>query len=76
MKQFNDRGTPNKARGPEDGLDVVILCGGLGTRMREETEFKPKPMVEIGGKPILWHIMKHYHRFGARNFILCLGYKG
>jgi glucose-1-phosphate cytidylyltransferase len=57
-------------------LDVVILCGGLGTRLREETEFKPKPMVEIGGRPILWHIMKHYHHFGARNFILCLGYKG
>ncbi|HEX7005744.1 MAG TPA: glucose-1-phosphate cytidylyltransferase [Alphaproteobacteria bacterium] len=57
-------------------LDVVILCGGLGTRLREETEFKPKPMVEIGGRPILWHIMKHYHHFGVRNFILCLGYKG
>ena len=76
LKQFDDPGAPNKARGPDEGLDVVILCGGLGTRMREETEFKPKPMVEIGGKPILWHIMKHYHRFGARNFILCLGYKG
>ena len=58
------------------GLDVMILCGGLGTRLREETEFKPKPMVEIGGKPILWHIMKHYHAHGVRNFILCLGYKG
>lgn len=57
-------------------LDVVILCGGLGTRLREETEFKPKPMVEIGGRPILWHIMKHYYHFGARNFILCLGYRG
>lgn len=57
-------------------LDVVLLCGGLGTRLREETEFKPKPMVEIGERPILWHIMKHYHHFGVRNFILCLGYKG
>lgn len=57
-------------------LDVVILCGGLGTRLREETEVKPKPMVEIGGRPILWHIMKIYSRFGLRNFILCLGYKG
>jgi len=57
-------------------LDVVILCGGLGTRLREETEFKPKPMVEIGGRPMLWHIMKHYHHYGVRNFILCLGYKG
>jgi glucose-1-phosphate cytidylyltransferase len=57
-------------------LPVVILCGGLGTRLREETEFKPKPMVEIGHHPILWHIMKHYGHFGARNFVLCLGYKG
>jgi glucose-1-phosphate cytidylyltransferase len=55
---------------------VVILCGGMGTRMWEETEFKPKPLVEIGGRPILWHIMKHYSRFGFRDFILALGYKG
>lgn len=59
-----------------DRPDVVILCGGLGTRLREETEFKPKPMVEVGNKPILWHIMKHYHQAGSANFILCLGYKG
>lgn len=57
-------------------IPVVILCGGLGTRLREETEFKPKPMVEIGGHPILWHIMKSYSYFGFRRFILCLGYKG
>jgi len=57
-------------------LDAVILCGGLGTRLREETEFKPKPMVEIGGRPILWHIMRRYHKFGVRRFVLCLGYKG
>jgi glucose-1-phosphate cytidylyltransferase len=57
-------------------LSVVILCGGLGTRLREETEFKPRPMVEIGNRPILWHIMKHYRHFGARDFVLCLGYKG
>ena len=57
-------------------LTAVILCGGLGTRLREETEFKPKPMVEIGGRPIVWHIMKHYRHYGVRNFILCLGYKG
>jgi glucose-1-phosphate cytidylyltransferase len=57
-------------------LDVVLLCGGLGTRLREETEYKPKPMVEIGGRPILWHIMKHYGHFGARRFVLCLGYRG
>jgi glucose-1-phosphate cytidylyltransferase len=55
---------------------AVILCGGMGTRLREETEFKPKPMVEIGGRPIVWHIMKHYHHFGVRNFVLCLGYHG
>src|SRR5579863_10000115 len=61
---------------PLADLDVVILCGGLGTRLREETEVKPKPMVEIGGRPIIWHIMKIYSRFGLRNFILCLGYKG
>ncbi len=60
---------------PSD-IPVVILCGGEGTRMREETEFKPKPMVTIGGKPILWHIMKGYAHFGFRRFILALGYKG
>lgn len=57
-------------------MKVVLLCGGLGTRLREETEFKPKPMVEIGGKPIVWHIMKHYASYGYNDFILCLGYKG
>jgi len=54
---------------------TVILCGGLGTRIREETEFKPKPMINIGSKPILWHIMKIYSSFGFNNFILTLGYK-
>lgn len=57
-------------------IPVVILCGGMGTRLREETEFKPKPMVEIGGRPVLWHIMKLYAHHGFRRFILCLGYKG
>jgi glucose-1-phosphate cytidylyltransferase len=57
-------------------MPVVILCGGMGTRLREETEYKPKPMVEIGGRPILWHIMKHYSRYGFNEFILALGYKG
>ena len=56
-------------------MKVVILCGGLGTRLREETEYKPKPMVEIGGRPILWHIMKIYSTYGFNDFILCLGYK-
>ncbi|MGI9102755.1 MAG: glucose-1-phosphate cytidylyltransferase [Terriglobales bacterium] len=55
---------------------VVILCGGMGTRLREETEYRPKPLVEIGGKPILWHIMKIYSHYGFKNFVLCLGYKG
>jgi glucose-1-phosphate cytidylyltransferase len=57
-------------------MKVVVLCGGLGTRLREETEFRPKPMVEIGGRPILWHIMKIYAHYGMRDFILCLGYRG
>ena len=57
-------------------MKVVILCGGQGTRLREQTEFMPKPMVEIGGKPILWHIMKTYSHFGLNEFVLCLGYKG
>jgi glucose-1-phosphate cytidylyltransferase len=57
------------------GIKVVILCGGFGTRLREETEFKPKPMVEIGRMPILWHIMKIYNHYGFHEFILCLGYK-
>ena len=57
-------------------MKVVILCGGLGTRLREETEFRPKPMVEIGGRPILWHIMKIYAHYGFKDFVLCLGYKG
>jgi len=57
-------------------MKVVILAGGLGTRLSEETVLKPKPMVEIGGKPILWHIMKIYSHFGYNEFIICLGYKG
>lgn len=57
-------------------MKAVILAGGLGTRLSEETEVKPKPMVEIGGKPILWHIMKMYTAHGITDFIICLGYKG
>ena len=57
-------------------MPVMILCGGMGTRLREETEFLPKPMVEIGGRPMLWHIMKGYAARGFTDFILCLGYKG
>jgi glucose-1-phosphate cytidylyltransferase len=55
---------------------VVILCGGLGTRMREETEYRPKPMVEVGGRPLLWHIMKLYAHHGLNEFVCCLGYRG
>lgn len=55
---------------------VVILAGGMGTRLKEETEFKPKPMVNVGHQPILWHIMRIYNYYGYNNFIICLGYKG
>ncbi|HEX2255270.1 MAG TPA: glucose-1-phosphate cytidylyltransferase [Afifellaceae bacterium] len=57
-------------------MKVVILAGGLGTRITEETSSRPKPMVEIGGRPILWHIMKIYSHYGVHDFIICLGYKG
>jgi glucose-1-phosphate cytidylyltransferase len=57
-------------------MKIVILAGGYGTRLNEETIAKPKPMVEIGGKPILWHIMKIYSQYGYNDFIICLGYKG
>jgi glucose-1-phosphate cytidylyltransferase len=57
-------------------MKVILLAGGLGTRLAEETEIRPKPMVEIGGKPILWHIMKHYAHYGHKEFYVALGYKG
>ena len=57
-------------------MKVVILAGGLGTRLSEETEIKPKPMVEIGGRPILWHIMRHYAHYGFKEFFIALGYRG
>ena len=57
-------------------MKVVILAGGMGTRLAEETDVKPKPMVEVGGRPILWHIMQHYSHFGFNEFVICLGYKG
>src|SRR5262245_14816675 len=57
-------------------MKVAILCGGMGTRLREETEVRPKPMVEVGGRPMIWHIMKIYARHGHDDFTLCLGYKG
>lgn len=57
-------------------MKAVILAGGLGTRLREETEVRPKPLVDVGGKPILWHVMKIYSHFGVNDFVICLGYKG
>ncbi len=60
---------------PVADIPVMILCGGMGTRLREASEKLPKPLVDIGGKPILWHIMKTYEAHGFRRFILCLGYK-
>jgi glucose-1-phosphate cytidylyltransferase len=57
-------------------MKVVLLAGGLGTRLTEETEIRPKPMVEIGGRPILWHVMKHYAHYGFQEFLVALGYKG
>lgn len=56
-------------------MKVVLLAGGFGTRISEESQFKPKPMIEIGGMPILWHIMKEYSHFGFNEFIICAGYK-
>lgn len=56
-------------------IPVFVLCGGLGTRFREQTEFRPKPMIEIGNRPILWHIMRSYAKHGFKKFVLCLGYK-
>src|SRR5512140_376519 len=56
-------------------MKVVILCGRQGTRLREETQYRPKPLVEVGGKPILWHIMKSYAHHGFHEFVLCLGYR-
>jgi len=60
----------------KNNLKVVIFCGGIGMRLKEETEYLPKPMIKIGNKPILWHIMKIYAHYGFKDFILCLGYKG
>src|SRR5437868_23788 len=57
-------------------MRVAILAGGTGSRIQEETEIKPKPMVEIGGRPILWHIMRHYAHYGFKDFVIALGYKG
>ena len=66
----------NQIKNATCGPKIVILAGGLGTRLAEETEIKPKPMVEVGGHPILWHIMKHYTHYGFKEFFVALGYKG
>ena len=63
---------PNPSARPQ----VVILCGGLGTRLREETEYRPKPMAEVGGRPVLWHLMKLFAHYGLTDFVLCIGYRG
>lgn len=63
-------------RMPTSEISVMILCGGQGTRIREASESLPKPLIDVGGRPILWHIMKTYGQYGFRHFILCLGYKG
>src|SRR6266852_2974128 len=60
----------------KEDMKVVILAGGLGTRLSEETDVKPKPMVEIGGRPILWHVMNLYAEYGYKEFVVALGYKG
>jgi glucose-1-phosphate cytidylyltransferase len=65
-----------KSKGGVANMKVAILAGGAGSRLAEETSIKPKPMVEIGGKPILWHIMMHYWRYGHEHFVMALGYKG
>src|SRR4029077_8865160 len=70
------RGFHGQSNGHNAVVRAVILAGGRGTRLAEETELRPKPMVEIGGRPILWHIMKHYARYGFNEFVLALGYKG
>src|SRR5262245_57999245 len=59
-----------------EAMKAVLLAGGLGTRISEESHLKPKPMIEVGGRPILWHIMKIYSHYGINDFVICLGYKG
>lgn len=72
-RRIHNEGKHVKVKGR---IPVVILCGGMGTRLAELTDLRPKPMVEIGGRPILWHIMKHYSHYGFSEFVLALGYKG
>lgn len=69
-------GVPEPDESGERGMKVVLFCGGMGMRLRDYSETVPKPMVEIGYRPILWHVMKYYAHFGHKDFILCLGHKG
>jgi glucose-1-phosphate cytidylyltransferase len=73
MKVETDRSTMDNS---PTNIPVAILCGGKGTRLREETEFRPKPIIPVGDRPIIWHIMKTYAHHGFKDFMLCLGYKG
>jgi glucose-1-phosphate cytidylyltransferase len=57
-------------------MKVVLFCGGLGTRLREHSDIVPKPLVQVGSRPLLWHLMRYYSHFGHKDFILCLGYRG
>ena len=75
LPRYGTRNGKNKPCRKRTKMKVVILAGGLGTRISEESHLKPKPMIEIGGKPILWHIMKYYSEFGFHEFVICLGYK-
>ena len=76
MTQTITKQSESEARKLLKDSPLIILCGGKGTRLREETEWKPKPMVNVGEWPVLWHIMRYYSCFGVRKFVLCLGYKG
>ena len=75
MKPYEPWKQIGRISGKEECMKVVILAGGLGTRISEESHLKPKPMIEIGGKPIIWHIMKIYSYYGYNEFIVCCGYK-
>src|SRR5262245_6913571 len=68
--------TPEPTPAGSDVPKVVLLCGGRGTRLQEETEYRPKPMVEVGGRPVLWHIMKLFAHHGLSRFVICVGYRG
>jgi glucose-1-phosphate cytidylyltransferase len=76
MDRLLSVGVGKRKSGYDDQVKAVILAGGYGTRLTEESAVRPKPMVEIGGRPILWHIMKIYSAYGINDFVICCGYKG